>query len=77
MYFGLTNAYATFMDLKNRVFKHYLDLFVIVSIDNIRMYSRNEDDHASDLIIVVHNLKEKKLYVKFSKCDFWIMFVAF
>ena len=42
MSFGLTNATATFMDLMNKVFKQYLDLFVIVFIDDILIYSRNE-----------------------------------
>ncbi|KAH0670766.1 hypothetical protein KY290_026160 [Solanum tuberosum] len=49
MSFGLTNAPTMFMDLMNRVFKPYLDMFVIVFIDVILIYSRNEDDHASHL----------------------------
>ena len=43
MLFGLTNAPATFMDLMNRVFKQYLDLFIIVFIDDILIYSKSED----------------------------------
>ena len=42
MSFGLTNAPTTFMDLMNRVFKYYLDLFVIVFIDDILIYCRSE-----------------------------------
>ena len=53
MSFGLTNAPASFMDLMNRVFKPYLDLFVIVFIDDILIYSRNEKDHASHLRVVI------------------------
>ncbi|XP_069143438.1 uncharacterized protein [Solanum lycopersicum] len=45
MSFGLTNAPAAFLHLINRVFKQYLDLFVIVCIDDIRIYSRNEEEH--------------------------------
>ena len=44
MSFRLTNAPATFMDLMNKVFKEYLDLFVIVFIDDIIIYSRSEED---------------------------------
>ena len=70
MSFGLTNAPATFMDLMNRVFKPYLDLFVIVFIDDILLYSRNEEDHASHLRIVIQTLRDNELYVKLSKCEF-------
>ncbi|KAH0694961.1 hypothetical protein KY285_022058 [Solanum tuberosum] len=77
MSFGLTNAPAAFMDLMNRVFKPYLDMFVIVFIDDILIYSRNEEDHASHLRTVLQTLKDKELYAKFSKCEFWLKSVAF
>ncbi|KAH0715068.1 hypothetical protein KY284_007973 [Solanum tuberosum] len=75
--FGLTNAPTSFMDLMNRVFKPYLAMFVLVFINDILIYSRNEEDHASHLIIVLQTLKDKELYDKFSKCEFWLEFVAF
>ena len=53
MSFGLTNVPATFMDLINIVFKKYLDLFCIIFIDDILIYSRNEEEHASHLRIVL------------------------
>ncbi|KAH0738661.1 hypothetical protein KY290_037366 [Solanum tuberosum] len=77
MSFGLTNAPAAFMDLMNRVFKPYLDMFVIIFIDGILIYSRNEEDHANHLRIVLQTLKDKELYAKFSKCEFWLKSVAF
>ncbi|KAH0709554.1 hypothetical protein KY284_010981 [Solanum tuberosum] len=77
MSFGLTNVPATFMDLIKRVFKPYLDMFVIIFIDDILIYLRNEEDHASHLRIVLQTLKDRELYAKFSKCEFWLMSVAY
>ena len=70
MSFGLTNAPAVFMDLMNRVFKQYLDLFVIIFIDDILIYSRSEEEHASHLRVVLQTLKDRQLFTKFSKCEF-------
>ncbi|GJZ65185.1 putative reverse transcriptase domain-containing protein [Tanacetum coccineum] len=77
MPFGLTNAPAVYMDLMNRVCKPYMDKFVIVFIDDMLIYSRNEEEHANHLRIILELLKKEKLYAKFSKCDFWICIVQF
>ena len=70
MPFGLTNAPAAFMDLMNRVFRPYVDQFVVVFIDDILVYSKDAQEHEQHLRIVLETLREKKLYAKLNKCDF-------
>ncbi|XP_073046190.1 uncharacterized protein [Primulina eburnea] len=77
MPFGLTNAPAVFMDLMNRVFKPFLDKFVVVFIDDILVYSSSEEDHKEHLRLILQKLREKELYTKFKKCEFWLESVAF
>ncbi|KAH0714923.1 hypothetical protein KY284_007828 [Solanum tuberosum] len=67
MPFGLTNTPATFMDLMNMVFRQYLDMFVIVFIADILIYSRSENEHIDHLRIVLRILKDQQLFAKFSK----------
>ena len=77
MPFGLTNAPAAFMDLMNRVFHEYLDRFVVVFIDDILIFSKSMEEHEEHLRIVFQILREKKLYAKFKKCEFWLDQVVF
>lgn len=77
MSFELINAPAAFMDLMNRVFHQFLDLFVIVFIDDILVYSKSKEDHANHLRIILQTLKDHKLYAKFSKCEFWLNAIDF
>ncbi|XP_075515618.1 uncharacterized protein LOC142550272 [Primulina tabacum] len=67
MPFGLTNAPAAFMDLMNRVFKPFLDRFIVVLIDDILVYSSNEKEHEEHLRLTLQTLREKELYAKFKK----------
>jgi len=61
----------------NSVFMPELDKFVVVFIDDILVYSRNEEEHAEHLRVVLSCLREHQLYAKFSKCEFWLKKVPF
>ena len=69
--FGLTNAPTTFMCLMNSVFSKYLDKFVLVFLDGILVYSKNEEEHEEHLRLTLQLLREHQLYAKLSKCDFY------
>ena len=70
MSFGLTNTPAYLMSMMNKVFMEYLDKFVVVFIDDIMIYSKNEEEHAEHLRLVLEKLREHQLYAKFSKWEF-------
>lgn len=74
--FSVSNAPEVFMEYMNHIFHTYLDRFVVVFIDDILIYSKSEE-HAEDLRVVLQVLKEKKLYAKLSKCEFWLEEVIF
>ena len=59
------------------MFEKYLDKFVIVFIDDILVYSRTMEEHELHLKIVLVKLRDKRMYVKFSKCEFWHEKIAF
>ena len=77
MPFGLTKAPTAFMDLMHRVFHPYLDKFVVVFVDDILIYFKFEEEHEGHLRIVIQALKDRQLYTKFSKCEFWLTRVRF
>jgi hypothetical protein len=77
MSFGLTNAPATFSRLMNYIFMDYLDKFIVVYLDDILIYSKNEEEHAEHLRLVLEKLREHQLYAKFSKCEFWLSEVTY
>jgi hypothetical protein len=64
MSFGLTNAPVYFMNLMNKVFIEYPNKFVVVFIDDILIYSKNDSDHEEHLRLVLHKLRDNKLYAK-------------
>ena len=62
--FGHTNAPATFMCLMNNVFSKYLEKFVLVFLDDILIYSKNEEEHEENLRLALEFLREHKFYAK-------------
>jgi hypothetical protein len=77
MSFGLTNAPAYFMYLMISVLMPELDKFVVVFIDDILVYSKNKEEHAGHLHVVLQRLRKHRLYAKLSKCDFWLKEIKF
>ena len=77
MPFELTNAPAAFMDLMNRVFRPYVDQFVVVFINDILVYSKDRESHDTHLQVVLETLRKEQLYAKLSKCEFWMNEVSF
>ena len=77
MPFGLTNAPTVFMDLMNRVFRPYVEQFVVVFIYNILVYSKDRENHDTHLRVMLETLRKEQLYAKLSECEFWLNEVSF
>jgi hypothetical protein len=77
MLFGHTNAPAHFMYLLNSVFMLELDKFVVVFIDDILVYSKNEEEHEQHFQVILQWFRDHQLYAKFSKCAIWLKEVPF
>jgi len=65
------------MDYMNRIFRPWLDKFVVVFIDDILIYSKNREEHAEHLRVMLDVLREHQLYGKLSKCEIWLEEVQF
>ncbi|XP_028097952.1 uncharacterized protein LOC114297685 [Camellia sinensis] len=65
------------MDLMNRIFREFLDKFVVVFVDDIHIYSPSEEEHEGHLRTVLQLLREHQLYAKYEKCEFWLSQVKF
>ena len=70
MPFGLRNAPTVLMRVMNDIFRPFLDDSVLEYIDDILVYSRKWEDHASHIKKVFDVFQKEKLYVKMSKCEF-------
>jgi hypothetical protein len=70
MPFGLTNALATFQAYINNILRKYLDVFVVVYLDNILVYSKIYDEHVRDVRKVLQALADTKMKIKPKKTEF-------
>ncbi len=77
MPFGLTNAPAVFQHLMNDIFRDYMDEFVVVYLDDILIFSKDQEIHDKHVRLVLATLREHGLYAKLEKCEFDKSSVAF
>jgi hypothetical protein len=75
--FGLTNAPATFMHLMNETFRSMLDVFVLIFLDDILIFSKTLEEHERHVRQVLEVLRQQKLYAKESKCELFRTEVEF
>ena len=72
MSFGLVNAPPTFSRMMNFIFNAYTNDFVLIYLDDILVFSKNKEDHAKHLRLVLDKLREHQFYAKLSKFEFWL-----
>lgn len=77
MLFGASNVPGVFMEYMTRIFHLDLDQFVVVFVYDILIYLKSDEDHVEHLRFLLQTLKDKKLYAKLSKCEFWLKEVGF
>jgi hypothetical protein len=68
--FGLTNAPATCQALVNDIFREYLDIFVFAYLDDILIYSKNEENHVKHVTLVLETLEKADMKLHPEKCVF-------
>ncbi|QRV96453.1 Retrotransposable element Tf2 protein [Ceratobasidium sp. AG-Ba] len=77
MPFGLKNAPAVLQCMMNHIFRHLLGVTVVVYMDDILIFSENEEEHAEHVKEVLRILRENNLYAKLAKCEFFVKRVIF
>jgi hypothetical protein len=77
MYFVLIEDPTYYMNLMNKEFIEYLDKFIMFFLNDILVYSKDEEEHKEHLRLVLYKLQDHILYAKLSKCEFWLKQVAF
>lgn len=77
MPFGLKNTPAVFQRFMNDLFSDLIDIYVVVYLDDILIYSKNEEQHMKHVHEVLQPLQDKNLSLKPSKCFFYLDTVTF
>ena len=75
--FGLTNVRVVFQYMMNDIFQEYMDHFVVIYLDEILIYSKNEEEHEHHVCLVLEKLRERELYAKQEKWLFHQSMVEF
>ena len=73
MPFGLTNVPAVFQNLMNQILHDFLDIFCVVYLDDILIYSENPDQHQCHVRQILERLRQNQLYAKLEKCVFLLI----
>lgn len=77
MPFGLCNAPGTFQAFVNDVMRDYLDSFLVPYLDDLLIFSNTPEEHTQHVKLVLQKLKDAKLSLKLSKCEFDVTTVQF
>ena len=75
--FGLTNAPASFQTLMNDLFRAYLDLWLVIFLDDLLIYDQDLETHAQHVGMVLQILRENKLYINGGKCEWFQQEIGF
>jgi hypothetical protein len=70
MPFGLTNALAVFQHMANDIFRDFLDIFLIIYLDDLLIYSKTQEEHNAHVQQILQRLRDYSLYAKLEKCSF-------
>ncbi|MBW0516870.1 hypothetical protein O181_056585 [Austropuccinia psidii MF-1] len=70
MPFGLTNAPSSFQNLMDNIFEDFLNIFVVVYLDDIMVLSSSEEEHFNHVASVLQRLRDNNLFAKASRCVF-------
>ncbi|MBW0587173.1 hypothetical protein O181_126888 [Austropuccinia psidii MF-1] len=77
MPFGLTNAPASFQNVVNDIFYDLLDIYVVVYLNDIMVFSKSEEEHVTHVSTVLSRLRANNLFSKASKCLFHVSSVEY
>ena len=77
MFFKLINASITFQIIMNDLLRSYLDKFVIIYLNDILIYFKNDEKHTQHIKLMIEVLCKHEFYAKLSKCNFYQKHIKF